>query len=282
MNEENLSKVSILKLCNPFIVLQFLKRHKSLIIQFSKREILSRYRGSFLGILWTFINPLIMLAVYTFVFSVVFKGKWGQTLSENKFEFAIILFCGLIAFNIFNETVNRAPSLIVGNVNYVKKVLFPLEILPITVLISSLVHALISFIVLVIGILIFMDSFTWQIILAPIILLPLIFYTVGFSWLLASLGVYIRDVGYTVSLITTVLFFLTPIFYPISAVPDFFQTLMYLNPLTFIIENFRNAVLWGTFSDWTGLVTTLIGSLLILQFGFIWFIKTRKGFADVL
>lgn len=282
MNEDNLSKVSILRLCNPFIVLQFLKKHKSLIIQFSKREILSRYRGSFLGILWSFINPLIMLAVYTFVFSVVFKGKWGQTLSDNKFEFAIILFCGLIAFNIFSETVNRAPSLIIGNVNYVKKVLFPLEILPITILISSLIHALISFIVLLLGLIIFTDTFTWQIILTPILLLPLIFSTIGFSWFLASLGVYIRDVGYTVSLITTLLFFLTPIFYPISAVPDFFQTLMYINPLTFIIENFRNAVIWGTFTDWTGLVITMIGSLLTLQFGFIWFIKTRKGFADVL
>ncbi|MEC1744258.1 ABC transporter permease [Schinkia azotoformans] len=282
MNEENLSKLSIVKLCNPFVLLHFIKSYKSLIIQFSKREILSRYRGSFLGIFWSFINPLIMLTVYTFVFSVVFKGKWGQTLSENKFEFAIILFCGLIAFNIFSETVNRAPSIIIGNVNYVKKVLFPLEILPITILISSLIHALISFVVLLLGLIIFMNTFTWQIILAPILLLPLIFFTLGFSWLLASLGVYIRDVGYTVSLITTVLFYLTPIFYPISAVPDFFQTFMYLNPLTFVIENFRNAVIWGTFSDWSGLVITMIGSLLTLQFGFIWFIKTRKGFADVL
>jgi len=267
---------------NPYRLFKYFWSNRSLILQFSKREILQRYRGSFLGIIWSIINPLIMLTVYTFVFSVVFKGKWGVSTSANQFEFAIIMFCGLIVFNIFNETINRAPSLIVSNVNYVKKVIFPLEILPLSVLISSLLHACISLILLIIATNIFFQISTWTVFLVVLIILPLIFLTLGISWFLASLGVFVRDMAYTVGVITTILFYITPIFYPVSAVPQFLQNYMYFNPLTSIVENFRRVVIFGQMPNWSNLLIIFIVSYVIMVMGLLWFDKTRRGFADVL
>lgn len=250
-----------------------------------KREIFARYRGSFLGLLWTLINPVLMLSIYTFVFGVVFKVRLEPQnghLHDDQFAFAMLLFTGLILFNLFSECLSRAPGLILANVNYVKKVIFPLEILPLVSLGSALFHAGISFLVLFVSLLIMEHPIAWTIIFLPIILLPLILFTVGLSWILASLGVFVRDTGQLISLFLTMLLFLSPIFYPASALPESIRDYLFLNPLTLIIEQARAVILYGQPPDWNSLALYYLLALFIAWSGLAWFKKTRKGFADVL
>lgn len=256
-------------------------RNRSLLKASIKREVLGRYRGSVMGLLWSFFNPLFMLLVYTFVFSVVFKARWSAG-SESKTEFALVLFAGLVVFNLFTECINRAPNLIVNNQNYVKKVVFPLEILPWVSLGAALFHGMVSFAVWLIAYLVFFGLPHATLLLFPFVLLPLVFLTIGLSWALASLGVYLRDVGQLVGLLTTILMFLSPIFYPASALPETFRQLIYINPLTPVIEQTRDVIFWGKAPDFAMLSIYWGATLAIAWLGFAWFQKTRKGFADVL
>ena len=256
-------------------------RNRSLAKALVQREVVGRYRGSVMGILWSFFNPIFMLAVYTFVFSVVFKARWSGG-SESKTEFALILFAGLIVFNLFAECFNRAPGLILANVNYVKKVVFPLEILPWVALGSALFHALISLGVWLIAYLIFFGIPHITVLLLPLVILPLLLLIMGLTWGLASLGVYLRDVSQFIGVITTVLMFLSPIFYPASALPEKYRYLLLLNPLTPAIEQAREVLFWGKVPNMTILSVYLLSAVLVAWFGFAWFQKTRKGFADVL
>lgn len=275
MNPHAAHSLSPLRLARSIIV------NRSLIYSLSKREVIGRYRGSVMGILWSFFNPVLMLAVYTFVFSVVFKARWAGG-SESKTEFALVLFAGLLIFNLFAECISRAPVLILSNVNYVKKVVFPLEILPVVALGSTVFHFLISLVVWIIFYLIFFGIPPTTIFLLPLILLPFVLMVLGLSWLLASLGVFLRDVGQMIGMVITVLMFLSPIFYPITALPEKFQSFMYINPLTFVIEQARNVMIWGKYMDFGGWAMWMAISLAIAWVGFAWFQKTRKGFADVL
>lgn len=245
------------------------------------REVAGRYRGSVLGILWSFLNPVFMLAVYTFVFSVIFKARWGSS-GESRSEFAIVLFAGLLVFNLFSECVTRAPSLILSNTNYVKKVIFPIEILPWVSFGVALFHALVSFVVWLMFSLIILGMPHITILLLPLELIPLVLLIMGFSWLLASLGVYLRDVGQMIGVLTTILMFLTPVFYPLSSIPESYRIFLRLNPLTFIVEQTRGLLIFGQAPDWgrLGLLTCL--AFFVAWLGFAWFQKTRKGFADVL
>ena len=264
-----------------FTLYQSLKTNRNLIYSLVKREVVGRYRGSVMGLLWSFFNPVLMLAVYTFVFSMVFKARWVGG-SESKTEFALVLFAGLMVFNLFSECVNRAPSLILGNVNYVKKVVFPLEILPVVALGSAAFHLLVSLIVWLIFYLVFFGVPQATILLLPLVLLPFVLMTLGLSWLLASLGVYLRDVSQIIGLVTTVLMFLSPIFYPIVALPEQYRPFMQISPLTFVVEQARDVMIWGNTMDWRLWAFYLLLSSLIAWLGFAWFQKTRKGFADVL
>jgi lipopolysaccharide transport system permease protein len=256
-------------------------RNRHLIVQLTKRDVLGRYRGSLMGLAWSFFNPLIMLTVYTFVFSVVFKARWSVA-GEDKINFAIILFVGLIAYGLFAECINRAPTLILSNSNYVKKVVFPLEVLPSVALGSALFHAGVSLIVLLIAQLLVNQRLPWTVIFFPIVLLPLLFTAIGLAWLLSALGVYVRDIGQITTIFTTVLMFMSPLFYPLSALPKEYRIWLQLNPLTFIIEQSRNVLIFGKTPDWILWGMTVVGSLVICTAGFWWFQKTRKGFADVL
>ena len=256
-------------------------RNRSLIKALTQREVVGRYRGSVLGILWSFFNPVFMLLVYTFVFSVVFKARWSGG-SDSKTEFALILFAGLIVFNLFAECFNRAPSLILANVNYVKKVVFPLEILPWVALGSALFHALVSLGVWLIAYLILFGVPHATVLLLPLVILPLILLIMGLTWGLASLGVYLRDVSQFISICTTVLMFLSPIFFPASALPEAYRHLLLFNPLTPVIEQAREVLFWGKGPDMIILTAYLLSSALVAWAGFAWFQKTRKGFADVL
>lgn len=257
--------------------------NRNLILQMTKREVIGRYKGSTMGLAWSLFNPLLMLAIYTFVFSEIFKFRWGDAgEQESKAQFALILFVGIIILGFFSEVLNRAPTLILANVNYVKKVVFPLEILPITAIGAALFHSLISFSILSIAILIFNGHLFWTSIFTPLIFLPLVILSLGLAWILASLGTFLRDIGQTISLVTTMLMFLTPVFYPITAVPERFRAFILANPVTFIIEQARAVLIWGQLPDFQGITIYAITAIIVAWVGFAWFQKTRKGFADVL
>lgn len=256
-------------------------RNRQLVRQMVRREVVGRYRGSFIGLLWSFLNPVLMLTVYTFVFSIVFQARWGGG-SGDKFEFATILFAGLIVFSLFAECVNRAPSLILENVNYVKKVVFPLEILPWVAMGSALFHAAVSLAVLLLFLGALHGQIHWTVIFLPLVWLPLLLLIVGCQWMLASLGVYVRDVVQAVGMMMTVLMFLSPIFYPVSALPEGIRGYLFLNPLTLIIEQTRNVLIWGKMPDWGTLAAYAVVSAAVAWLGLFWFQKTRNGFADVL
>ena len=260
-----------------------LRRNRQLIMQMTRREVVGRYKGSVMGLAWSFFNPVFMLAVYTFVFSVIFKSRWdGAGADDSKTQFALLLFVGMIVMSLFGDVVNRAPGLVLLNANYVKKVVFPLEILPIVAIGSALFHSLISLAVLLAAFALFNGSLQWTMIFAPLILLPLVILVAGLAWMLASVGVFLRDVGQVVGIVTTVLMFLSPVFYPVSAVPERLRPFIMANPLTFIIEQAREVLIWGRLPNWIGLSAYTLIATAIAWVGYAWFQKTRKGFADVL
>ncbi len=246
------------------------------------REVIGRYRGSIIGIFWSFINPVLMLGVYTFVFSVVFQTKWNVDIGSNKPAFALVLFVGMIVHGLLAEVLIRAPNLILTNVNYVKKVIFPLEILPVVSLLSALFHTSVSVIVLLFASIILNDGLFWTVLLIPIVLLPLSILILGFAWILASLGVYLRDISQVIGVLTTILLFLAPVFFPLSALPKEYRPVILANPLTFIIEQARKVLIFGHIPNWSGLGIYLLISLAVTWLGYFWFQKTRKGFSDVL
>lgn len=266
---------------SPRTILSGLWEHRQLIGALARREVLSRYRGSSLGLIWAIITPVIMLCVYTFVFSVVFKARWDVNLNSTT-EFAMILFVGLIIFNIFSECIGRAPNLIIQNANYVKKVIFPLEILPVVALISCLFQAAVNFIVWALFYCVFFGIPHLELVLLPVFLAPFVMLTIGISWFLASLGTFLRDLPQIIALALTILMFLSPIFYPTSALPPNYQPLLKANPLTLTIEQARELLIYGRIPDFSVLSLQFVISSLIAWLCFAWFQKTRRAFADVL
>lgn len=266
---------------SPLELIKSIAVNRSLIFILIERDIFGRYRGATLGLLWSFFNPLLMLIVYTFVFSVVFKARWSGG-TDSKTEFAMILFSGLMVFNIFSECIGRAPLLVVNNVNYVKKIIFPLEVLPLVALGTALFHFIISVSVWMAFYLIFFGIPPLSMLYLPIILLPLILLIMGFSWILASLSVYLRDIVHVVGVITTVIMFLSPVFYPVSTLPEKYQAIVRLNPLADILEQARGAMIWGRGVDWLNWTLQMCVAAAIAWAGFAWFQKMRKGFADVI
>lgn len=273
---------SVRQYANPIKMGQNLWAQRELIWQFTKREVQSRYKGSALGLVWSLVTPLLMLTIYTFVFSIIFKARWGNELSDSsQGGFALTLFTGLIAFGVFSECLTRAPGLIISNPNYVKKVVFPLEILPVSVLGSILINSWFSLLILLVAALIFQGFIPWTLLFLPLMYLPLVLLCLGLSWFLASLGVFVRDVGQLIGVAVQILFFMTPIFYPISALPANLQFILYLNPLTFIVNHFRRVILWGQMPDWGEWVIVTVATGVICLLGYIWFMKSKKTFADV-
>lgn len=256
-------------------------RNRSLIATSVKRDVLGRYRGSMIGVLWSILSPLLMLAIYTFVFSVVFKARWVAG-THSKTEFALVLFAGLMMFSLFAECINRAPGLILSNANYVKKVVYPLEILPAITLLSAMFHVLISLGVWLLAYCLFVGIPKTTALLLPLILVPYMMLIMGLSWALASLGVYLRDASQIVGVSTTLLMFLSPVFYPVEALPIAYQRLLYFNPLTPVIEMTRDVLYWGRTPTLKLLGSYWLATALVSWLGFALFQKTRKGFADVL
>lgn len=265
---------------SPAAMLKTYWRNWRLMLQLVQREVISRYRGSIMGLTWSFFHPLLMLMVYTFVFSVVFKARWAGTEGGHA-GFAVFLFVGLIVHGIFAESINRAPSLILANTNYVKRVVFPLEILTGVAMGSALFHAFVSLLVLLV-VQMFDSGIPVTAIYFPLVLVPLVLMTMGLAWGLAAMGVYIRDIGYVVQVITTIMMYVSPVFFPTEAMPEAYRHWMYINPLTFIIEQSRSVLILGGQPNWLGLIGYTAIGLVVAWMGFWCFQKMRRGFADVL
>jgi len=265
---------------NPLAVFRHFRQHRYLLVRLAWREVQARYRGSWLGPLWSLLTPLLMLAVYTFVFSVIFKARWGNGL-ESSTDTALALFGGLTAFTVFAETVGSAPALILGNQSYVKRVVFPLEILPVARLLSNLLQASFAFSAFAVALLIFRGTVPWTMLLLPVALLPLTLLSLGGALFLASLGVFVRDIQQVVSLVITMLMFLSAIFYPVSSLPSECRWAFELNPLVPIIEDVRRVCLMGAMPNWPSWLATTTVGLLAAVGGLFWFMKSKNAFADV-
>lgn len=261
--------------------LSALRYHRSLTLELAKRDVLGRYRGANFGLVWSLISPFLLLCIYTFAFGTVMGGRWPAVQSGST-HFALILFAGLIIHGFFAECLIRSPGLIVGNPSFVKRVMFPLEIMPWPMVISALFHMLMNLVVFIALRFLMDGAFTATIILLPLVILPLVVLALGMSWVLASLAVYFRDVQQITGVLSMGLLFLSSAMMPLSVVPAAYRWVFLVNPLTFIIDQARNVMLWGRMPDWTGLGIYLLFALVAAWLGWIWFRVTRRGFADVL
>lgn len=250
-----------------------------LIISLVQRDVVARYKGSMLGIIWVICNPIIMLLVYGFVFGVVFESRWGDI--QGKGNFAIVLFLGLITFNFFGETVNRAPSLLLENVNYIKKVVFPLEIIPVVSVLTSLFFYSINFFVWLVFYCILNGFPPKEVLYIPLILIPYVVFVLGLVYFISALGVYLRDIGQFLSSLITAMLFLSPIFYPISAIPERYQEIILLNPISLVIESTRALAISGEIPALSSILILWLGSFGFILVGYLWFKGVQKGFADV-
>lgn len=262
-------------------MLKTLYKNSYLVKQLVKKDIQSRYQGSVLGVLWSFIVPILMLCIYTFIFSEVFEAKWDIDTSD-KYQFALVLFCGLCAFNLVGEVMNRSTVLIASNTNYVKKVIFPLEILPVVITLSSLFTCVVSFAILIVAKIILYHDISSTLWLIIPMFVPLVVLAVGLGLFISALSVYLKDVGNVISVIVTVLMYLSPVFFPLSAVPEDFRGVCEMNPMTYIIENFRNVVLYGEMIDWGYYGISCLVAFVFYIIGKIVFMRAKEGFADVL
>ncbi|MDO8464705.1 MAG: ABC transporter permease [Gallionella sp.] len=254
-------------------------RHRSLVLELTKREFSGRYRGSFGGIVWSFIQPLFLLAVYTIAFGVILKSRWG--FSGGTAEYALMLFAGLIVFNAFSECLGKSTTLITSNPNFVKKVVFPLELLPVITVATALIHALIGIVVWFMGYLLLFGAPKATAILFPLILVCFVPVLLGLGWLLSALGVIVKDISQLTGMLNHTLLFLTPIFYSIEAAPPLLQNLLMLNPLTFVVEQFRLVLFYGQMPAMKGLVIYFMLASLFAWVAFVLFKRLRPTFADM-
>lgn len=235
-----------------------------------------------LGLTWAFITPLLMLGVYTLVFVGIFRARWPGAEEAGGVAFALRLFAGLMIFNLFSEVVSKASTLITDQPNLVKKVVFPLELLPFVSLGSSIFHFALSCGILLLGSLLVHGHLPWSILLIPVVILPLLPLLLGLAWLLAAIGVYVRDVAPIIALSVSLMLFLSPVFYSLSSLAPRWQFWMQLNPLTPVIENLRVVVFSGSAINWDSWSISLLIGTLTAALGATIFSRLRQGFADVL
>nr|NKB46045.1 ABC transporter permease [Alphaproteobacteria bacterium] len=251
--------------------------------QFLARAIARRYRLSVFGLLWTIMVPLFTLVIYTFVFGVILQSRWsGADGGGDTTSFGLYLFVGLLVFWLMADVVGGTPNAIIDYTNLVKKAVFPLEILPPVIVGSAVFHALISSGVLLVALVVIKGGVPLTALLIPIILAPFILLLTGFSWLLSAVGVYFRDIQHIVGLLMTGVLFLSPIFYSIDRLGPTLQSLIMLNPVTFIVMQMRCILLDGQQPDWVGLGIYFAVAWLVASIGLAFFRYARKGFADVL
>jgi len=255
---------------------------RSLFLKLLLRDFAERYRGSYLGVLWSFVLPLLSLLVFTIFFGVIFKMRWAGLASDSLSDLGLVLFIGMALYNFFAECLGRAPGLILAHQNYVKNVIFPLAMLPAVMVTSALLTLIATLLVILLLQVVWGSGLAWTVLLLPVVVLPLALFVLGLSWFLAALGVYIRDIQQLIVPLVQLMMFLSPVFYPISALPESMRPWLQFNPLAIVIEQARAIILFGQLPAWIpcllcftlGLATALVGAW--------WFARTRKGFADVL
>ena len=275
-------RVSWSQLLLPWEIVRALGKHGTLLQQWTVRDVLARYRGSYLGVFWSLMRPLAMLTVYVVVFGFILQPQLGGDTSSNKLEFVLSLFCGLVLFDFFAEAVGRAPTLVLSRSNYVTKVVFPLEILSLSAVAAALLQMVISFIPFFAGVLLVRGAVPVTVLFLPLVIVPLILFALGFSWLLSSLGVFVRDLNAVVPLMLVVLLFASAIFYSVSSVPPEFRTFFELNPLAVLVDEARNSVLLGRAPGGGRLAAIFAASIVVAIAGYAFFMRSKRGLADVI
>lgn len=267
---------------NPLNIAPMLWRHRYLIGQLVRRDVLLKYRGSYLGIGWSFLYPLLLLVTFTLVFGGVFGGRWGSAGEGMRgLELALFIYCGLAVFIPFSEVISTAPRLLLSNQNFVKKIIFPTEILPLVSLLSATIHGTAHLLLLLLAALLAGHAHA-SMLLAPIALLPVWLFTLGLAWLITAAGVYVRDLAHGMPVLVQLLMFLSPVFYPLSAAPGFLRTLHSFNPLALAMEDMRRTVLMGQPPDWGNWLAMLATGFIFAALGHAFFVRCREEFADVL
>ena len=257
-----------------------LPRRFELIISLARRDLVARYKGSALGIMWAILTPIVMIAIFTFIFAGIFGARFGARGSS--WDYALYLFCGLLPWTMFQETVQRASTTIVEHANLVKRVVFPLETLPVAQALSALGNQLFGTTALLLAIAVFYHQLNASVLWLPVLLVPQLLATLGAAWLVASLGVFLRDIAQGISLILMAWLYLTPIIYPESIVPERYRPFINANPFTALVRSYRRIFLEGAPPDWSNLAYFTAFALVLFVFGYWWFAKTRKNFADVI
>lgn len=265
----------------PFDVLW---RNRHLIFALAQREFLARYRSNIFGVLWSLLVPLTMLVIYTIVFAYIFPSRWASSAMQLQKEnvFPLLLFSGLLLFALFAEPVTRAPRLVLDNANYVMNMRFPVEIFPWVAVCAAVINFLLGNAVFFLVYFFIIGLPPVTSLFLPLVAFPILLFAVGISWLLASLGVYFRDVGQIVGPVTSALIFLSPVFYPIGALPEKFRFLFYFNPLTPVLEMAKDCIFWGRLPDFPVLIFYIMLGWMVAWLGYNWFRKTQEGFADVI
>ena len=273
---------SLVALLNPWRIVANLWRHRDLTWQFTLREIHIRHKGSRLGILWTLINPLSMLVLYAFVFRLLLRGKFGIFPDETTYDYTLALFLSMSLFHIFAETFGWAPSLIISNPNFVKKVVFPLEILPVAKIGDTAFHLSVSLALVVIGSAFGTSGWSWSLLWLPVVVLPLLLMALGLAWALASIGVFVRDLSQVVAFVTTAAMFGSAVMYPVALIPDNFYVWLRFNPLLQLVDLARRVLLGHQPIIWTHLGYVYACALVSLLVGHVCFLLLRRSFAEVI
>lgn len=256
-------------------------RYRSLTWELTQRDVLGRYRGASFGLVWSLLSPFMMLGIYTVAFGYILKSRWPGA-NGGTGEFALILFLGLVCHGFFAEVLTRSPNLVVANSNLVKRIIFPLDILPWTVVLSATFHTLMNLVVYAVLSFALLGRLPWTVVFLPFVLAPLAILAAGVSWLLSAAGVFLRDVGQMIGVVVTAMLFLSSAIIPVETLPTSYQKIFHLNPLTFVIDQARDVAYWGRMPDWEGVALYAALSLLVCFGGFLTFQVVRKGFADVL
>ncbi len=266
----------------PIVMARSLMANSFVLRTLVRNEILTRYSNTMLGVVWSLINPLMMIVIYSFVFGIVFEVRFGQAPGQTEMPYAVVLFSGLLLHVFLSDTLMRAQSVVLDNTNYVKRVIFPLEILPVATLIANLVHAVVAAAVLILVILILGFPIPATALLLPVVWAPLMLVTLGMAMVVASLGVFVRDIGQVLGFLMTILMFGSSILFPIDRLPVSIQPWLLLNPLTIIVNESRNVLLWGSMPNWVVLAKYTLVAGAAAWIGCWWFLRTRRGFADVM
>jgi len=251
-----------------------------LIISLARRELVARYKGSILGIIWALLTPVVMITIFTFIFAEIFGARFGS--SNSPWDYALYLFCGLLPWTMFQETVQQSATVIVTHANLVKRVVFPLETLPLALTLTSLINQLFGTVALLIAIVAIRHELHASLVWLPVLLVPQLILTLGAAWLIAALGVFLRDTAQGIALLLMAWMFLTPIIYPESAVPERYRLFTNANPFTALVRSYRRILLEGTAPHWPSLAYFSVFALVLFGFGYWWFAKSRRHFADVI